>query len=211
LAPTVYLISPASLSGRRAAFLLDPDSRSALALRLRSPTGAPLGEIFAFISALYFRGKLSYAEHHARPPRGCPGTLVITSDRGLVPADERVTLSGLRRMAGVPIDADEPRYRRPLDATSRRLAAALGTRGRAVLLGSIASDKYVPALIEAFGSRLLFPAEFVGRGDMSRGSLLLRLVGRNERLAYVTPSPSARPGSDRGSRPRRSAPARSRS
>jgi hypothetical protein len=194
VAATVYLLSPASLSGRRAALLLGPGARSDLALRLRGPAGVPLGEVFAFISGLYFRGKLRYAEHHARPPRGCAGALVITSDRGLVPAGASVTLGELRRMAQVPIDDGEPRYRRPLDTTSRQLAAALGARGRAVLLGSIATDKYLPALLEALGPRLLFPAEFVGRGDMSRGGLLLRHVGADTRLAYRPVDGSARRG-----------------
>jgi len=35
-------------------------------------------------------------------------------------------------------------------------------------------NTYVGALAAAFGDRLRFPVEFVGRGDMSRGGLLLR-------------------------------------
>ena len=54
-----------------------------------------------------------------------------------------------------------------------------------VLLGSIASGKYVDVLLEVFGSRLCFPAEFAGRGDMSRGGLMLRCVASGEELGYV--------------------------
>jgi hypothetical protein len=53
-----------------------------------------------------------------------------------------------------------------------------------VLLGSIASAKYVDVLEPVFRSRLLFPSEFVGRGDMSRGGLLLRCVRAGLELTY---------------------------
>ena len=52
-----------------------------------------------------------------------------------------------------------------------------------VLLGSIASPKYVDVLQDIFGARLLFPADFVGRGDMSRGGLMLRSVSAAEELS----------------------------
>ena len=45
--------------------------------------------------------------------------------------------------------------------------------------------KYVEALLPIFGSRLLFPREFVGRGDMSRGGLMLRCVDTGVPLTYV--------------------------
>jgi hypothetical protein len=54
-----------------------------------------------------------------------------------------------------------------------------------VLLGSIATGKYTSALLEVFGRRLLFPAAFVGRGDMSRGGLLLRAARSGEELSYI--------------------------
>jgi hypothetical protein len=43
----------------------------------------------------------------------------------------------------------------------------------------------VDVLTEVFGERLRFPIEFVGRGDMSRGGLLLRSVRAREELIYV--------------------------
>jgi hypothetical protein len=77
-------------------------------------------------------------------------------------------------MALVPVDEDEPRYREPLLRDAQALERALGSDGRAVLLGSVASEKYVTPLLQVFGDRLYFPATFVGRGDMSRGGLMLR-------------------------------------
>ena len=73
--------------------------------RLREPPGAPLGEVFAFVSGLYFRGKLTYATEFARPPRGVPGVLVITPNAGLRSPAAAVTLATLKRYARVPIDA----------------------------------------------------------------------------------------------------------
>lgn len=192
--PRVYLLSPASLAGIRAKALLDGSSRSELSRKLRSPDGATVGETFAFLSSLYFRGKLSYAVQFARPPAGSCGVLVITPDRGLIPPSERITLEDLKQMREVPIDAGEPRYRLPLAATAERLASVLGADGSGVLLGSIASDKYVPILLDALGERLLFPAEFIGRGDMSRGGLLLRLARSGDSCTYIAVARAVRHG-----------------
>src|SRR5438552_2421090 len=63
-----------------------------------------------------------------------------------------------------------------------------------VLLGSIATPKYVDPLLEIFGERLLFPAEFAGRGDMSRGGLMLRCVSAGVQLTYVPLASAARHG-----------------
>ena len=67
-----------------------------------------------------------------------------------------------------------PRYREPLARDAQRLAKKLSAECEVVLLGSIATGKYVDVLLENFQHRLRFPADFVGRGDMSRGGLLLR-------------------------------------
>jgi hypothetical protein len=77
------------------------------------------------------------------------------------------------------------RYVAPLVRDARLLAAASGDSTRFVLLGSIASAKYLTPLVQEFGSRLFFPAEFVGRGDMSRGGLLLRCTNEGRELEYV--------------------------
>ena len=181
----VFLLSPAHCGGVRARLVFDPAARFDLARRLRAATGAPLGEVFSFLSGLYFRGKLAYAEAFARPPAGHHGVLVITPTDGLVPAGETVDHERLRRFAEVDIDAGNPRYVEPLRRDARRHAALLGPRGDVVLLGSIATGKYLDPLLEVFGDRLRFPADFVGRGDMSRGGLLLRHARAGAELDYV--------------------------
>lgn len=155
-----------------------------LAVRLREGS-AQLGEVFAFISGLYFRGKLAYSAAFAAPPAGVPASLVITSGAGLVPPDARVGIEQLRRIASVPIDAADPRYREPLERDARLLEAALGRDGDVVLLGSIATTKYLEPLLAIFGERLLFPPDFAGRGDLSRGGLMLRCVRAGKELPYA--------------------------
>jgi len=195
--PTVFLLSPASCAGKRAQMLLN--SRTIpLAARL-ADGGALLGEVFTFMSSLYFRGKLAYANAFGAPPRGWPGALVIAPGRGLVPWDLRIRTPDLRAMAAVPVDAEEPSYRQPLVRDARALQRSLGTDGRAVLLGSVATEKYVDPLTEVFGDRLYFPAAFIGRGDMSRGGLLLRCARNGEPLECVPVQGAVR----RGRRPPR--------
>lgn len=190
----IFLLSPASCAGERARIVLRDEAEFPLALRLRSSEGAPIGEAFRFLSGLYFRGKLDYANAFARPPAGVPGALVITAGGGLWGAEQSVTTRDLRAFARVPIDAGEPRYRRPLERDARRLAEAAGDRYEVVLLGSVATGKYLDVLLRAFGSRLLFPAEFVGRGDMSRGGLMLRCVAERRELTYVPVAGAVRRG-----------------
>ena len=184
----VFLLSPASTSGRRAEILRRPEAQFDLARRVRAG-GAPIGEVFSFLSGLYFRGKLTYATAFA--PAG--GVFVITSSDGLVPPDRAVGLADLDRFASVDIDTTEPRYRAPL---LRDLGALARTAPDAevVLLGSIATDKYVEPLRTAFGDRLRFPADFAGRGDMSRGGLLLRCVDGGRELDYVPVTGAVRHG-----------------
>lgn len=179
----IFLLSPANAAGERAAMLLRPNAGFDLAIRLRRE-GAPLGEAFAFISGLYFRGKLAYAQAFAAPPPEVPGAFVITSGLGLVPPDTVVTIDHLRQIASVPIDADDPRYREPLDRGCRTLAELAGPDCDYVLLGSVATVKYLAPMFAVFGDRLLFPEEFIGRGDMSRGGLMLRCARAGQELAY---------------------------
>ena len=200
----IFLLSPAHCGGERARLVFDPRARFDLAQRLRAASGAPLGEIFAFLSGLYFRGKLAYAETFARPPVGRPGVLVITPTDGLVPAAEPVDFARLRRFAEVDIAVGNARYVEPLLRDARRLAATLDPGCDVVLLGSIATGKYLEPLLGALGERLSFPAEFVGRGDMSRGGLLLRSVRAGAELDYIGVSGAVR----RGRRPPRLVPSR---
>ena len=202
MAERIFLLSPASCAGDRARMLTRPAASFPLAVRLRN-AGAPVGEVFAFCSGLYFRGKLAYAARFARPPASLPGAFVITPSAGLFATDRPVQAADLRRFARVAIDTRDPRYRRPFERDALRVA-----RGRpdleVVLLGSVASDKYVEVLLAVFGERLLFPPDFVGRGDMSRGGLLLRAADAGAELAYVPVAGAVR----RGRRPPRLEPRR---
>jgi hypothetical protein len=183
----VFLLSPANCGGERAQLLFSSRASFPLARRLRADAGAPIGEIMTFVSGLYFRGKLAYAETFGIP-------LVITPDAGLRPAEAPVTLAMLRASARVDIDAANTRYRRPLEQSARAVAALLAPDDAVTLLGSIASDKYVDVLLGVFGERLTFPADFVGRGDMSRGGLLLRCVRAGRELDYVPVAGAIRHG-----------------
>ena len=73
---TVFLLSPAHSGGKRAQWLLDPNASFPLALRLRRD-GIPVGEAMSFMSGLYFRGKLAYANAFQQAPRQRSGVLVI--------------------------------------------------------------------------------------------------------------------------------------
>jgi hypothetical protein len=200
LQPThrIFLLSPANLAGIRAGYVLKETGKSDLANRLRGE-GVQLGELFSFLSGLYFRGKLAYARAFAAPPMNSPGSFVITVSTGLVQPDTVVTLDQVREWAGNDIDASDGRYRSALDRDCRTIADQLGNSCEVVLLGSIATPKYVDPLLDVFGTRLLFPAEFVGRGDLSRGGLMLRSVEAAQELAYVPVLKSIR----RGKRPPR--------
>jgi hypothetical protein len=189
----IFLLSPANASGVRAKLILGEFARSQLAQRLRGE-GAPLGEVFSFISGLYFRGKLAYARAYADPPPGVPGVLVITTSQGLVSSDKVVTLEELRELSSVPVAATESRYRIPLERDALLLRTAMGENCEVVLLGSIATPKYVEPLLGPFGARLMFPAEFIGRGDMSRGGLLLRCVREGIQLHYIRVTETERRG-----------------
>jgi hypothetical protein len=195
----IFLLSPAHCGGLRARMVLSPRAGFELARRVQAE-GAPLGEIFAFLSGLYFRGKLAYARAFA--PAG--GAFVITPIEGLRPLDDRVGLERLRAYAEVDIHEADARYRGPLLRDARAVAAALDDDGEAVLLGSVATAKYVEPLLEVFGPRLVFPSDFVGRGDMSRGGLLLRCADAGKELPYVPVATARR----RGPRPPRLVPRR---
>jgi hypothetical protein len=203
--PRIFLLSPAHCGGKRAQLLLGGGGRFALALQLQQGGTIPLDEAFTFLSGLYFRGKLAYARRFARPPAGVLGVQVITTNRGLLPADTPVTAEELQAFAAEQIHPLDPRYREPFlrDLIAIDRVASLGTGlPEVVLLGSVATGKYVDVLLDVVGGRLLFPADFVGRGDMSRGALLLRAARAEEELAYAPVATAAR----RGKRPRKMGP-----
>lgn len=184
----VFLLSPANCSGKRAGYLLNGRSATTVAERLRSSEGATIGEVFTFMSALYFRGKLAYASAFAQPPSGWDGVQVIVPGRGLRPAADRIDIGELRKIAKVDVDLEDKRYTRPLRRDAGRLADELDAAERVVLLGSIATPKYLEPLHEVLGARLHYPQAFVGLGDMSRGSLMLRCAAEGRELAYVQPT-----------------------
>lgn len=180
----MFLLSPANLSGKRGQMLLNPAASFALAEQLRSSEGAPLGETFNFVSGLYFRGKLSYARAFGRSHRGQPATLIITAGGGLCEPDERIHAARLSAWANVAVDESNPHFALPLARHASALLDAHDEATRFVLLGSVASNKYVVPLLEVFGERLLFPSSFLGLGDMSRGSLLLKAARAGRELEY---------------------------
>jgi hypothetical protein len=192
----IFLLSPASCGGKRAALLFNRRAEFDIARRVRREPGAALGEVFSFLSGLYFRGKLTYARMFENPPpRQASGIHIITPTDGLASPGLMVTLKDLERYATVPIDAEESRYRFPLEQDSRKLAEKIGPGCEVVLLGSVATGKYVDVLAPIFGTRLLFPREFVGHGDMSRGGMLLKRAASAEELTYIPVSDPSRLGS----------------
>jgi len=190
----IFLLSPAYAGGRRAQMILSDDAQFDLARRLRNREGVTITEVFTFLSGLYFRGKIAYANAFARCSDGTGGVFVITPTRGLVEAQRRIRIDDLLEFAEVDIEKDDPRYRKPLERDARRLAKKLSPACDVVLLGSIASGKYVDVLLENFRDRLCFPAEFVGRGDMSRGGLMLRCAQDRQELRYIPVAGAIRSG-----------------
>lgn len=166
---TVFLISPARCGSDRARQLLA--ARSELGARLWEHS-APIGELFTWLSSLYFRGKLTYAQRFGR-------ALIMAPGLGLR-APELMLSAAMFRTMGT-IEVESAAFVEPL-VRDARLLVPLDLR--IVLLGSIATGKYLTSLLDVFGDRLLFPETFVGRGDMSRGGLLLRAASTGDELAY---------------------------
>lgn len=186
-----FLLSPAWCGGKRARLLLNERASFALAERLGQPGGASIGDVFSFLSGLYFRGKIAYVRKFAPPGEGS-GALVITPTRGLVDIDTPVSRADLVEFATVDIATNDDRFRRPFERDIAALAAR--ETGNVVLLGSVATGKYVDALMELLGERLLFPGDFVGRGDMSRGGLMLRRAREGRELDYIPVAGAVRHG-----------------
>jgi hypothetical protein len=181
---TIFLLSPVNLSGKRGRMLLKVSADFELARALRSPQGAPLEKIFSFVSGLYFRGKAEYAQRFGRDTAGRPSALVMTAGGGLCLLDETLTKTRLEAWQRVPVSEQNPHFTAPLQRHACELLDSHDANARFVLLGSIATRKYVSPLVEVFGSRLLYPRRFAGLGDMSRGSLLLRAAADGIELDY---------------------------
>ena len=174
--------------------LLREASEATFARQLRAGE-LTLGAAFTFLSGLYFRGKLAYAQvFSARPDQ----TAIITPTRGLQPPELIVTAALLEEFARGDIHPDNRRYRRAIEHDATELAERLPKDARVILLGSIATGKYVDVLRPILGDWLHYPVDFIGRGDMSRGGLLLRRSRAREALAYQRVEEGPRP---KGKRP----------
>ena len=179
----IFLLSPANLNGLRAKQLASPRAKFDAAVRFRSEAGVPIADAFRFMSALYFRGKIAYARHFADPPEGI---FVITSGYGLVPPEWALNEERMKRMKKIDVHVDARSYTKPLKEHAKQLASMLQPDAQVILLGSVASGKYVDVLKPILGPWLRFPKLFAGLGDMARGGLMLRCVRTNHELEYTT-------------------------
>ena len=179
----IFLLSPAFAGGRRALLLLNPRAPFELARQFHA-AGLPLATVFAFTSGLYFRGKIAYANRFALPHRG-DVVRVITSNAGLLDPAAVIRPRDLVAFGATAIDPKDPAFHRPLQRHARALRRKLGPEGAVILLGSIATAKHHEVLEEVFGTWLQFPRDFVGRGEMSRGALLLRAARAGQELSYA--------------------------
>jgi hypothetical protein len=173
--------------------LLRGNAEFDLAQRLRQGL-ATIGDVYAFISGLYFRGKIAYASAFAAAPEGAPPAVIIVPGIGLVPQDACIGIEHLRAISRVSVHEQNDAYRGPLMRDAALLDRHAGIGCCYVLLGSIATEKYTRPLLEIFQERLLFPETFVGRGDMSRGGLMLRAARSSTELNYIPVENAARHG-----------------
>ena len=107
----VFLLSPANTSGERARQLLSPRAKSDAAQLYRTEEGVPIAIAFAFMSALYFRGKITYAIHFG----GVENTFVIAPGFGLVPPTWCITEERMKTLSRTPVDVRKRNYRKPLE------------------------------------------------------------------------------------------------
>jgi hypothetical protein len=194
----IFLLSPAKAGGKRYSYLLREQAAFDVAIKLRQGI-ATIGEVYSFMSGLYFRGKVAYAQAFRAAPSGLPPAVVITPGLGLLAPETATNVAQLRAIAEVPVAENNAVYRDALLNAARLLDQQTDRKCSYILLGSVASGKYTGPLLEVFGERLLFPADFVGRGDMSRGGLMLRRAASGIELDYVPVQGSQL----RGSRPPR--------
>ncbi len=184
--PIIFLLSPANLNGIRARQLCSKRARFDAAVAYRDG-GVAIGRAFSFMSALYFRGKITYSERFKRPPAGMEldGVLIITPGYGLVRPDWKIDEEKMRRLRRTKVDAKSRTYRKALERDLEAIAGFCGEETRFVLLGSVATGKYVDVLHPILGERLLFPKTFAGMGDMQRGAVMLRAARDGQELDYV--------------------------
>src|SRR5262245_7129374 len=132
----IFLLSPARVGGKRTDLLLSPRANFELATRVQT-TGAPLGEVFTFLSGLYFRGKSIYANRFVRPYKKVPGVYVIISNHGLLPIETNITKEDVISFGEIPIDPADKRYVQNLQNAAAELLKKLPPNADVILLGSI--------------------------------------------------------------------------
>ena len=185
LSTHVFLLSPAWCGGKRAKMLLNPAASFDLAVRLRRGT-LSLGEAFAFMSGLYFRGKLAYGSRFGPAIGGRDRTFVITPTQGLRSPVSAVTIGSAAR---VRVGGRErgrsalPRAARARSPRARRVAGTRRARRPARQHRDVQVRGRPPAA--SSGRASCFPPSFIGRGDMSRGGLLLRAAREGVELEYA--------------------------
>jgi hypothetical protein len=188
----VFLISPATAHGPRAMSLRRESSNVVLARRLREE-GVPLGDVFSFLSGLYFRGKLEYARTFAHAPdEQTAGVHIITMTDGLVSPDAPISAQDLERYALCRDGAAAAIS--TLESTALTLSQRIGSDADVVLLGSVGTGKYTDLLAPIFGERLLFPREVLHIGQLARGALFLRRARERDELEYVPVAEIVRAG-----------------
>ena len=104
----IFLLSPAKAGGRRYSILTSDKANFELALKFRAGS-ATLGEIYSFISGLYFRGKMAYAGAFGAIPGQSSNALVIVPGLGLLPPETVFSLEQLRATAEIAVDEDNAR------------------------------------------------------------------------------------------------------
>jgi hypothetical protein len=197
--PKAFLISPATAHGPRARSLWRPGSNSTLARQLREE-GVPLGDVFTFLSGLYFRGKLEYARAFAHPSgEETGGVYIITMTDGLVSPDARISLADLERYALCREGAAAAIS--TLESTARGLFQRIGSDGGVILLGSVGTGKYTDLLAPIFGERLLFPRDVLHIGQLARGALFLHRARERHELDYIPVAEIIRAGRRASIRP----------
>ena len=166
--------------------------------------GAALGDVFSFLSGLYFRGQADLRARVRGAAARRAGRSRHHAERGLLPAEEPVTLARLRALRA---RADR-RGRAALPAarwtaTRATLADAIPPDTEVVLLGSIATGKYVDILADGLRRAAAFPGRLrrPRRHEPRRAAPALR--ARRPR-ARVPPDRGRRRATARG---RRSSPA----
>jgi hypothetical protein len=143
-----------------------------------------LGEVFSFLSGLYFRGKLEYARVFARAAGGDAREVhIITMTDGLVSPDAVISSADLERYADYQGSA--PATTSPLEATVRALRDRVGSDAEVVLLGSVGTGKYTDVLVPILGRQLLFPPDVLHAGQLARGAIFLRRAQAGQELEYV--------------------------